>query len=54
MGTHKNVCRLIDSFVGNKNGYKLYLVMEYCDKGDFDQFLERNKSMAQVFAYGNQ
>ena len=39
MGAHKNICRYVDSFIATKDGYKLYLVMEYCDQGDFAQFL---------------
>ena len=41
IGAHKHICRYIDSLVESKDGYKLYLVMEYCDKGDFAQFLDR-------------
>ena len=34
---HRNVCKYICSFIANKN--KLYLVMEYCDKGDLKSYL---------------
>ena len=45
ISTHKHICRYIDSFIATKNGYKLYLVMQYCDKGDLSQYLYRMKSM---------
>lgn len=45
ISTHKHICRYIDSFIATKNGYKLYLVMQYCDKGDLAQYLDRMKSM---------
>ena len=44
--THKHVCRYIDSFQGSGN--KLYLIMEYCEKGDLNQYLVRIKSMARA------
>ena len=47
---HKNICRYIDSFIATKDGYKLYLVMEYCDKGDLAQYLKRLKTMSNNFA----
>ena len=47
---HKNICRYIDSFISTKDGYKLYLVMEYCDKGDLAQYLKRLKTMSNNFA----
>ena len=47
---HKNICRYIDSFIATKDGYKLYLVMEYCDKGDLAQYLQRLKTMSNGFA----
>lgn len=31
---HRNVCRYVDSFISNGN--KLYLIMEYADKGDLE------------------
>ena len=34
---HKNVCKYVDSFVANGN--KLFIVMEYCDRGDLEQYL---------------
>ena len=34
---HRNVCKLIDSFV--ESGNKLCLIMEYADKGDLNQYL---------------
>ena len=42
--SHRNICKYVDSFVGTGN--KLYLIMEYADKGDLDQYLARLKSMA--------
>lgn len=42
--SHKHVCRYVDSFVAN--GHKLYLIMEYCDKGDLQQYLQRTRDMA--------
>ena len=41
---HRNVCKYIDSFV--ESGNKLCLIMEYADKGDLNQYLQRLKSMA--------
>lgn len=41
--SHKHVCKYVDSFVANNN--KLYLIMEYCDKGDLEQYLQRLKAM---------
>ena len=41
---HRYICKYIDSFT--TNGNKLYLIMEYCDKGDLAQYLNRIKSMA--------
>lgn len=35
---HKNIVRYHDGF---KVEGKMYLVMEYCDKGDLNQFLKR-------------
>ena len=42
--SHRNVCKYVDSFV--ENGNKLYLIMEYADKGDLKQYLQRLKAMA--------
>ena len=42
---HRYICKYIDSFTTNAN--KLYLIMEYCDRGDLAQYLSRIKSMAQ-------
>ena len=42
--SHRNVCKYVDSFV--ESGNKLYLIMEYADKGDLKQYLQRLKSMA--------
>ena len=42
--SHRNICKYVDSFVGTGN--KLYLIMEYADKGDLEQYLARLKSMA--------
>ena len=41
---HRNICRYVDSFVANGN--RLYLIMEYADKGDLQQYLARLKAMA--------
>ena len=37
--SHRNVCKYFDSFIANGN--KLYLIMEYCDKGDLKGYLSR-------------
>ena len=42
--SHKNICKYVDSFIGNHN--RLYLIMEYADKGDLCQFLLRIKAMS--------
>ena len=34
---HRNICKYYDSFTANGNN--LYLVMEYCDWGDLDQYM---------------
>jgi len=39
---HKNIVRFVDSF---SEGDYLYLVMEYCDRGDLSNYLERLDSM---------
>ena len=39
--SHRNICSYVDSFIANGN--KLYLIMEYCDRGDLEQFLTRIK-----------
>jgi len=44
---HRNVCKLVDSFISN--GSKLNMIMEYCDRGDLDQYLKRAKEMSQSF-----
>ena len=41
--THRNICKYVDSFV--TGGNKLNLIMEYCDRGDLDQYLKRAKEM---------
>ena len=41
---HRNICKYYDSFIANGNN--LYLVMEYCDWGDLDQYLQRMNSIA--------
>ena len=38
--THPNIVKYIDSFV---NGTKFYIIMEYCEKGDLDTYLNRFK-----------
>ena len=40
---HRHVCKYIDSFISNSN--KLNLIMEYCDRGDLEQYLKRAKDM---------
>ena len=40
---HRNICSYVDSFIANGN--KLFLIMEYCDRGDLCQYLERMKTM---------
>ena len=47
---HKHICKYVDSFVAN--GSRLYLIMEYCDKGDLEQYLQRLKRMAVVASTG--
>ena len=47
---HRNICKYIDSFT---QGNMLYLVMEYCDKGDLAQYLQRMKDMAQSVLIGS-
>ena len=36
---HRNIVRYVDSFIAGGN--KLYLIMEYCDKGDLHDYLKR-------------
>lgn len=43
--SHRYICKLIDSFISNGN--KLCLIMEYCDRGDLQQFLSRTKNMSE-------
>ena len=43
--SHRHICRYIDSFVSTGN--KLCLIMEYCDRGDLAQYLERMKAMSK-------
>lgn len=42
--SHRNICSYVDSFIAKGN--KLFLIMEYCDRGDLAQYLERMKSMS--------
>ena len=42
---HRHICKYFDSFVANGN--KLYLIMEYCERGDLQQYLQRLKAMAR-------
>ena len=37
--SHRNICKYVNSFIANGN--KLYLIMEYCDKGDLKGYLQR-------------
>jgi len=49
---HKYITRYIDSFV---TGSKLYLIMEYCEKGDLANYLQRMtmfSNMVQQSSYG--
>ena len=32
--SHRHICKYVDSFIGNQN--RLYLIMEYADKGDLE------------------
>ena len=41
--SHPNICRYVDSFIANGNN--LYLIMEYCDRGDLEQFMQRSKGL---------
>ena len=36
---HRHIVRYVDSFIAGGN--KLYLIMEYCDKGDLQEYLKR-------------
>jgi len=49
--SHKHICKYIDSFVGSGN--KLYLIMEYCERGDLHQYLDRLKKMNQLVVAGS-
>ena len=48
--SHRHICRYIDSFVSAGN--KLCLIMEYCDRGDLAQYLQRMKAMSQSYFQG--
>ena len=39
--SHPNICSYVDSFIANGNN--LYLIMEYCDRGDLEQYIQRSK-----------
>jgi serine/threonine protein kinase len=41
---HRHICKYIDSLIANGN--RLYLVMEYCERGDLAQYLARYRDMA--------
>lgn len=45
MVRHRHICKYVDSFVANGN--KLYLIMEYCERGDLQQYLDRMRAMAK-------
>lgn len=47
--SHRNVCSYVDYFIAG--GKKLYLIMEYCDHGDLDQYLTRTKTMTNGIAF---
>ena len=47
---HRNVCKYIDSF--SVNGNKLFIVMEYCDRGDLGGYLQRMREMAKSVVVG--
>ena len=38
---HRNIVKYVDSFIAGSAGNKLYLIMEYCDKGDLQDYLKR-------------
>lgn len=38
---HRNIVKYVDSFIAGSGGNKLYLIMEYCDKGDLQEYLKR-------------
>ena len=48
MKYHKHIIRFIDSFVVSNDGYKLYLVMEYCEHGNFEQYIKRMRNVLSV------
>lgn len=37
--SHRYICKYVDSFIGSHGENKLYLIMEYADKGDLEQYL---------------
>lgn len=48
--SHQHICKYIDSFIAKGN--KLYLIMEYCERGDLAQYLTRLKDMANSVLLG--
>ena len=48
--SHRHVCKYVDSFI---TGNKLNLIMEYCDRGDLEQHLNRTKEMKSQLNFGS-
>ena len=48
--SHRNICSYVDSFIAQGN--KLFLIMEYCDRGDLEQYLTRVKTMNATMLKG--
>jgi len=49
--SHRHICKYIDSFIGSGN--KLYLIMEHCEKGDLQQYLDRLNKINQSVVHGS-
>ena len=41
--SHRHICQYVDSFT--TDGNRLNLIMEYCDRGDLEEYLKRAKDM---------
>ena len=50
--THQNVCKYVDSYIEDEN--KLCIVMEYCDRGDLSQYMNRMRCMGKAGDLGEQ
>jgi len=48
--SHRHICKYVDSFI--TSGNKLCLIMEYCDRGDLAQYLERMRAMTKSMLTG--